>query len=163
MKVISKSEVIDILAEVFDPEIPALSIVDMGVLRGVERSEGKWIVSITPTYSGCPAMRVIEEDIREILVEKGVGPFEVVTRLTPAWTTDWLTDVGRKKLLESGIAPPVESTADKNSLLGTAHKVNCPFCRSDNTFMVSQFGSTACKALWKCNDCLEPFDYFKCL
>lgn len=161
--VMNADTILDFLSEVNDPEIPALSILDLGVLRSVVSENGKWIVTITPTYSGCPAMRVIEEDIVEVLKEKGISNFEIRTQLTPAWTTDWLTSTGKIKLIESGIAPPATTTANKNVLLGIDVKVACPFCKSVDTHMISQFGSTACKALWKCQDCLEPFDYFKCL
>jgi ring-1,2-phenylacetyl-CoA epoxidase subunit PaaD len=159
----TKESITSLLTEVFDPEIPALNIVDMGILRDVEITPERVIVRITPTYSGCPAMKTIEEDIHEILTEFNVGSFEVQTILSPAWTTDWLTENGRQKLLESGIAPPAETTANKRALTGGELSVSCPHCKSGNTKMISQFGSTACKALWKCNDCGEPFDYFKCI
>lgn len=153
----------DILKKVSDPEIPVLTVVDMGVVREVTEKEGELLVSITPTYSGCPAMNEIESNIRWALEEAGYDHVNVETRLSPPWTTDWMTDEGKEKLLEYGIAPPEGSSADKSVLFGEAKKVMCPQCRSRNTTMVSQFGSTACKALYKCNDCKEPFDYFKCL
>lgn len=150
------------LKEVFDPEVPVLSIVDLGIVRDVKiSSEGTEIV-ITPTYTGCPAMKVIEDDITSKLHSKGITDFKITTVLSPAWTTDWLTEEGKQKLKDFGIAPP-EGTADKNVLFGEPKKVHCPHCNSLNTVMKSQFGSTACKALYFCNDCLEPFDYFKCI
>ncbi len=153
----------NILKNVSDPEIPVLTVVDMGVVREVEEKDGKVLVSITPTYSGCPAMNEIESNIRWALEEAGYNEVEVKTILSPPWTTDWMTDEGKAKLQEYGIAPPEGSSADKSVLFGEAKKVMCPRCKSRNTIMVSQFGSTACKALYKCDDCKEPFDYFKCL
>lgn len=156
-------QVWNILKTVSDPEIPVLTVTDMGVVRGVEDVEGKLIVSITPTYSGCPAMNEIESNIRWALEEAGYDEVEVKTILSPPWTTDWMTDEGKQKLQEYGIAPPEGSSADKSVLFGEAKKVTCPHCKSRETTMISQFGSTACKALYKCEDCKEPFDYFKCL
>jgi ring-1,2-phenylacetyl-CoA epoxidase subunit PaaD len=153
----------DLLKEVEDPEIPVLNVVDMGVVRKVQLKGDSVIVDITPTYSGCPAMKTIEEDIEEILKEQDFSDVKVNVVLSPAWTTDWMTDDAKKKLREYGIAPPEHSTADKSALMGKDRSVTCPQCGSKNTEMVSQFGSTACKALWKCKDCLEPFDYFKCI
>ncbi len=159
----NESQVWDLLKEVEDPEIPVLSVVDMGVIRSVSLHDNQVSVTITPTYSGCPAMKTIEEDIREILNEQDFDQVEVLTVLAPAWTTDWMSEEGKVKLQEYGIAPPEHSTADKAALMGIEKTVTCPRCKSKNTVMVSQFGSTACKALWKCKDCLEPFDYFKCI
>jgi len=153
----------NILKNVADPEIPVLTVVDMGVVREVEVEDQKIIVSITPTYSGCPAMNEIESNIRWALEEAGYNKVEIKTLISPPWTTDWMTDEGKAKLQEYGIAPPEGSSADKSVLFGEAKKVMCPRCKSRNTTMVSQFGSTACKALYKCEDCKEPFDYFKCL
>lgn len=153
----------NILKNVADPEIPVLTVVDMGVVREVEVKDQKIIVSITPTYSGCPAMNEIESNIRWALEEAGYNKVEIKTLISPPWTTDWMTDEGKAKLQEYGIAPPEGSSADKSVLFGEAKKVMCPRCKSRNTTMVSQFGSTACKALYKCEDCKEPFDYFKCL
>ncbi|QNR25794.1 1,2-phenylacetyl-CoA epoxidase subunit PaaD [Croceimicrobium hydrocarbonivorans] len=152
-----------ILKNVADPEIPVLTVVDMGVVREVEVEDQKVIVSITPTYSGCPAMNEIESNIQWALEEAGYNEVEIKTLISPPWTTDWMTDEGKAKLQEYGIAPPEGSSADKSVLFGEAKKVMCPRCKSRNTTMVSQFGSTACKALYKCEDCKEPFDYFKCL
>ncbi|MFY7708389.1 MAG: 1,2-phenylacetyl-CoA epoxidase subunit PaaD [Flavobacteriales bacterium] len=159
----SEKEIWDILAEVEDPEIPVINVVEMGIVRGVQIEGDIVKVTITPTYSGCPAMKTIEEDIREILVEKKVPSFEVNTVLSPAWTTDWMTDIAKEKLRSTGIAPPVGTSSDKGLLMGKVRDVRCPRCGSKNTSMISQFGSTACKSLYKCNDCLDPFDYFKCI
>jgi ring-1,2-phenylacetyl-CoA epoxidase subunit PaaD len=162
-KLLSAEEVLQLLREVEDPEIPVLNVVDMGIVRRVSVTEGNVEVDITPTYTGCPAMKAIEEDIREVLAEQNFESVSIHTVLLPAWTTDWLTPDARKKLQDYGIAPPEHGTADKSALLGEPKHVTCPRCKSKNTSMISQFGSTACKALWKCNDCLEPFDYFKCI
>lgn len=151
------------LEEVTDPEIPVLTIRDLGVLREVEWEGSKLKVTITPTYSGCPAMDTIEKDIVKTLSSKGLENFEVLTSINPPWTTDWMTEEGRKKLEEYGIAPPAKGTANKRALFGKAQEVRCPKCKSMNTQMISLFGSTACKAMYKCNDCLETFDYFKCI
>jgi ring-1,2-phenylacetyl-CoA epoxidase subunit PaaD len=156
-------EIWDILAEVPDPEIPVINVVEMGIVRGVEVLGDKVVVTITPTYSGCPAMKAIEDDITEVLREKKIASYEVKTVLSPPWTTDWMTDEAREKLRETGIAPPEKDSADKGLLLGKVRTIKCPRCRSEHTHMISQFGSTACKALYKCDDCLEPFDYFKCI
>jgi ring-1,2-phenylacetyl-CoA epoxidase subunit PaaD len=159
---ITKHTIYSYLKEVFDPEVPVLSIVDLGIVRDV-KIDGEHIeVVITPTYTGCPAMKVIEDDITSKLNSKGINDLHITTVLSPAWTTDWLTEEGKTKLREFGIAPP-EGMADKNVLFGEPKKVHCPHCGSLNTVMKSQFGSTACKALYFCNDCLEPFDYFKCI
>jgi len=150
-----------LLERVSDPEVPVLSVIDLGVVRDVKISDNKISVTITPTYSGCPAMQVIEEDIRNVLSSLD-AEVEVITVLSPAWTTDWLSEDGKRKLREYGIAPP-ENEVDKSVLFAEPTVVPCPKCHSKNTKMVSQFGSTACKAHYQCNDCLEPFDYFKCL
>lgn len=153
-----------LLDAVCDPEIPALTIAELGILRDVrwDETEDMLEVVITPTYSGCPAMNTIEVNIRAALQEGGFGRVKITTVLSPAWTTDWLTGSGRQKLLDFGIAPPASASLDKKALLGERKAIICPFCHSDNTEMISQFGSTACKALFRCLDCLEPFDYFKC-
>lgn len=151
-----------ILASVSDPEIPVLSIMDMGVVRSAEMHGDIAEVSITPTYSGCPAMDVIGDDIKKALNEKGIEA-KVELVLSPAWTTDWITPKGRKALEDYGIAAPLEPEADIEALLGNKKIVQCPQCGSKNTKMISQFGSTACKAFFQCQDCQEPFDYFKCL
>ena len=147
----------ELLEEVKDPEIPVLSLRDLGILRGVHRDgEGLRIV-ITPTYSGCPAMRAIDDEVRATLARAGHTQVAVETRLSPPWTTDWMTAEGREKLRIYGIAPPVAAGPDEDPL------VACPNCGSAATRRVSEFGSTACKALYRCEACLEPFDYFKCL
>ncbi|MFT6983574.1 MAG: ring-1,2-phenylacetyl-CoA epoxidase subunit PaaD [Crocinitomicaceae bacterium] len=150
------------MEEVFDPEVPVLTIVDLGVLRNVEIIGDTVKITITPTYSGCPAMKRIEDDIVELLKEKGIDKVEVDLVLSPAWTTDWLSAEGRVKLKEYGIAPP-ENEVDKSVLFAEPTIVPCPKCDSRDTKLVSQFGSTACKAHYQCNTCLEPYDYFKCL
>lgn len=152
----------ELLEEVKDPEIPVLSVIDLGIVREVRRTNSGVTVVITPTYSGCPAMDTIEREIIEVLEKNGISS-EVETVLTPAWTTDWLSEKGRIALEEYGIAPPAEATTDKSFLTGKTKAVRCPLCKSNSTSMISQFGSTACKALYKCNDCLETFDYFKCI
>ncbi len=159
---ITTSAIWEFLEDVKDPEVPVLTVVDLGVVRNVElQNDNACTVTITPTYSGCPAMQVIEEGIIERLQQEGIST-KVITTLSPAWTTDWLSENGRKKLREYGIAPP-EDEVDKSVLFAEPTVVPCPNCGSKNTRMVSQFGSTACKAHYTCKDCLEPFDYFKCL
>jgi ring-1,2-phenylacetyl-CoA epoxidase subunit PaaD len=133
------------------------------VVRAVDLSGENPIVTITPTYSGCPAMNEIEQNIIAKLKAEGLDNAKVKTVLSPAWTTDWMTEEGRQKLEEYGIAPPAESTADKASILGKPKVVRCPRCKHEETTLISQFGSTACKALYRCDDCLETFDYFKCI
>ncbi|RIA10626.1 ring-1,2-phenylacetyl-CoA epoxidase subunit PaaD [Flavobacteriaceae bacterium MAR_2010_72] len=153
---------IPILEQVTDPEIPVLSIMEMGVVRSAIVENGIAKVEITPTYSGCPAMDVIGDDIKKALSEAGYEA-EIELILAPAWTTDWITPKGRKALEDYGIATPLDPEADKEVLLHGKRLVKCPQCGSTNTKMVSQFGSTACKAQFQCEDCQEPFDYFKCL
>ena len=152
----------EILESVSDPEIPVLSIMEMGVVRSANMINGIVEVEITPTYSGCPAMDVIADDIKLAFKEKGFEA-KVALVLSPAWTTDWITPKGRAALEKYGIASPLSAEADKEALLGNKKVVKCPQCGSFNTKLVSQFGSTACKAFFQCEDCLEPFDYFKCL
>lgn len=159
---VTESEIWTFLTEVSDPEIPVLTVVDLGVIRTVSYKNDLCTIVITPTYSGCPAMKVIEEDIIEKLNEKGIKNVKVELTLSPAWSTDWITENGRNKLLEYGIAPP-ENEVDKSVLFAEPTVVPCPKCRSKNTRMISLFGSTACKAHYQCNDCYEPYDYFKCL
>lgn len=157
-----ENELREILDGVSDPEIPVLTVLQMGVVRSARLENGKAKVQITPTYSGCPAMDVIGDDIKKALKDNGYDA-EVELILSPAWSTDWITPEGRMALEKYGIAAPLEADADKEALLGNKRVVKCPQCGSTNTVLVSQFGSTACKALFKCEDCLEPFDYFKCL
>lgn len=151
-----------LLEEVFDPEVPVLTILDLGVVRDVKQIGETFEVIISPTYSGCPAMNMIEVNIKAILQEHGYNQIKVTTILSPAWTTDWMSEAGKKKLKAYGIAPPVGKVVDKLALFGENKKIQCPQCDSDNTEMLSQFGSTACKSLYRCKNCLEPFDYFKC-
>lgn len=159
---IGVEEVFHFLEEVLDPEVPVLNIVDLGIVRDVNLANNQVEIIITPTYTGCPAMRVIEENILEKLKEHGLMDIKITTVLSPAWTTDWLSAEAKKKLKSYGIAPP-EGTADKSFLFAAPKVIACPQCGSLNTVMKSQFGSTACKALYICQDCKEPFDYFKCI
>ena len=169
---IEEQKVWKILETVTDPEVPILSIVDLGIVRKVELKvspaggdlEGAGIrVFITPTYTGCPAMDVINMNIRMALLENGFKNIEIKTILSPAWTTDWMSEAGKQKLKAYGIAPPnpkqIVCTTDA---FQEEEAIQCPHCNSYNTQLISRFGSTACKALYKCNDCQEPFDYFKC-
>ncbi|MEO1259553.1 MAG: 1,2-phenylacetyl-CoA epoxidase subunit PaaD [Bacteroidota bacterium] len=152
----------DLLTDISDPEIPVLSIMDMGIVRDIEMDGNNVLIKITPTYSGCPAMDTIAMEIK-IKLEQAGYKATVKNILSPAWTTDWITERGRRALEKYGIASPLEASLDKRALLDGERIVACPQCNSTNTKMVSQFGSTACKALFKCEDCYEPFDYFKCL
>ena len=153
---------IPILETVSDPEIPVLTVLDLGVIREAFEDNGVVIIKLSPTYSGCPAMDVIGDDLTKAFAEIGkVTKIELV--LAPAWSTDWISEEGRRKMEAYGIAPPLEAVADKAALLENKKIVKCTNCGSINTHLVSQFGSTACKALFKCDDCQEPFDYFKCL
>jgi ring-1,2-phenylacetyl-CoA epoxidase subunit PaaD len=149
-----------VAAGVVDPEIPVLTIADLGVLREVTIEDGRVEVTITPTYSGCPAMNMITLEIELALEREGFRNATVRTVLSPAWTTDWLSEDGRRKLRDYGIAPP-QATGSRRGLFGVEH-VMCPQCGSSDTELLSEFGSTACKALWRCKTCQEPFDYFKC-
>lgn len=158
-----KANILELLQVVKDPEIPVLSVVDMGVIRDIIQTEETLEVVITPTYTGCPAMDVIAKDIEDTLHQNGFSAVKITTVLHPAWTTDWITPIGRQKLEDYGIAPPIDGTADKRTLFAAPPKPRCPRCKSENTQMVSVFGSTPCKAQYKCSDCLEPFDYFKCI
>lgn len=147
---------------VVDPEIPVLTIADLGVLRGVALAEdGRVEVTITPTYSGCPAMGVIAAEVALALERAGIPGARVRTVLSPAWTTDWMTEEGRRKLLAYGIAPPARA-AGRRALFGEGEAVACPRCGSTETIRLAEFGSTACKALWRCEACREPFDHFRC-
>lgn len=153
------------LSELPDPEIPVLSLTDLGVIRDVAWEGDTLTVTVTPTYSGCPATAVIELDIEAALKARGVKQVALRRRLSPPWTTAWISDGGRRKLSAYGIAPPVEGTAATGrvtALLGNRPQVACPRCGSPDTEEVSRFGSTPCKAHWRCRACAEPFDYFKC-
>jgi ring-1,2-phenylacetyl-CoA epoxidase subunit PaaD len=152
----------EIASRVTDPEIPVLTIADLGILRGVSTDDnGTVVVTITPTYSGCPAMDAIREDLEKEFAAAGYGNVRVDLVLSPAWSTDWMTDEGKAKLQEYGIAPPTGKGHRGTVTLGMA--VKCPHCHSLNTRELARFGSTSCKALYSCRDCLEPFDYFKVL
>jgi len=160
---VSADQVYAWLQEVPDPEIPVLSVVDLGVVRDVSWDGEACVVVITPTYSGCPAMREITQDIQQTLARHGVAEVRVETRLAPAWTTDWMSEKGREALKGYGIAAPAERAVDisgiSRRMAGPA--IACPRCGSKDTRLVSNFGSTSCKALYRCVSCREPFDYFK--
>ncbi|MDH4107077.1 MAG: phenylacetate-CoA oxygenase subunit PaaJ [Gammaproteobacteria bacterium] len=157
-----EAQILAWLEDVADPEIPVLSVVDLGIVRGVHAGADGIEIEVTPTYSGCPATDVIEQSIVDALEERGLNSIRVRRCLSPPWTTDWISAAGRAKLAAYGIAPP-DRSADKRSLSGDAPRVSCPRCASGNTALVSQFGSTPCKAAYRCASCLEPFEYFKCL
>jgi len=157
------SQAWEVLNKVEDPEIPVISVVELGIVRDVIQMDVELVVNITPTYSGCPATQVIEEMVIEALHNAKLEPFKVNTVLSPPWSTDLISDEGKRKLKEYGIAPPEDESVDKKALMGEERQVTCPNCGSKNTHMVSQFGSTPCKSHFKCKECLEPFDYFKCL
>lgn len=152
-----------ILKDIPDPEIPVLTVLDLGIVRDVLLHNDEVEVIITPTYSGCPAMDMIAMNIRLALLENGFKNVRVTTVLSPAWTTDWMSEEGKKKLKEYGIAPPnPRQQVCNNDLFAPHEAVQCPHCNSYHTHRISEFGSTACKALYQCDDCKEPFDYFKC-
>jgi len=161
----------DWLAEVPDPEIPVISIVDLGIVRDLAWEDDTLVVTVTPTYSGCPATAVINLAIEEALHARGIERLRIERSLTPPWTSDWIAAEAREALRAYGIAPPIDGTAADGRLLGRIGRltggsnltVACPRCGSNRTERVSQFGSTPCKASWRCTDCLEPFDYFKCI
>lgn len=159
---ISTDRIHQLLEQVSDPEIPVLTIADLGIVRHVEDMGDYFDIHITPTYSGCPAMNAIETEILSVMELHGIK-VRVKLVLSPAWTTDWMTESGKQKLKAYGIAPPDADEISIDTLFGKKHHAECPRCNSRNTELISQFGSTACKALYKCKDCLEPFDYFKCL
>lgn len=157
------------LGEVADPEIPVISVVDLGIVRAVAFDGGQCVVTITPTYSGCPAMQVIADAVTEALQARGVADVRLVSQLSPAWTTDWMSEAGKAALKGYGIAPPAQQVIDISGLHAGIKRhaaalpvIACPNCGSTHTQLTSQFGSTPCKALYKCLDCREPFDYFKC-
>ena len=162
-KDISVQPIYQVLETVCDPEVPVLSILDLGIVREVQFHNEAVEVIITPTYTGCPAMDMIAMNIRLALIEQGYRDVIITSVLSPAWTTDWMTEAGKQKLKLYGIAPPHhrQQVAD-DKLFSEAAAVQCPHCNSYHTSRISEFGSTACKALYQCNDCKEPFDYFKC-
>lgn len=150
---VATSQVWEWLDQVPDPEIPVISLVDLGIIRNVDWQDDTLVVTVTPTYSGCPATTIINLDIETALRGHGIEKLELKRQLSPAWTTDWLTDKGAKKLEEYGIAPPQPAGVPSR----------CPHCGESDLEKISQFGSTPCKAHWRCKSCLEPFDYFKCI
>lgn len=164
---ISKSEIRSWLEEVTDPEIPVLNVVEIGIVRNIEFDNDQVIIKITPTYSGCPAMNTIETEIHKKLEEKGIESFKILTDYKETWTTDWMTGEAKRKLKEYGIAPPGNTDANSKSFLislkNSQKIVPCPYCNSTYTELQSEFGSTACKAQYYCNDCEEPFEHFKCI
>lgn len=160
---ISKEEILKLLSEIPDPEIPVINILELGILRDVIVNGDQVEVVITPTYSGCPAMKQIEQDVISKLKSISIENVKVKMVYHPAWTTDWITEGAKERLRQYGIAPPEKTTADKGALMGKEKVLECPRCKSKNTVMISQFGSTACKALFQCKDCQEAFDYFKCI
>ncbi len=160
--VIDKLHIEAVLMHVTDPEIPVLTIQDLGIYQGFDVEGDKIIVKITPTYTGCPAMDMISVNVKSAMQDAGYSNVEVKLVLSPTWSTDMISEDGLRKMKEYGIAPPVEKTTDKSYLTGEHRPIPCPQCNSKNTEVISQFGSTACKALYKCLDCKEPFDYFKC-
>jgi len=162
INVTAEQKIWKILGEVKDPEVPVLSIIDLGIVRSVNTSNGQVAVNITPTYSGCPAMDVIQMDIRLKLLEKGYKNIIISQSLSPAWTTDWMTEEGKRKLKTYGIAPPNPKQQFCSPEMFQQEAVQCPRCNSFHTEVISRFGSTACKALYRCLDCKEAFDYFKC-
>lgn len=149
----SQAQVWEWLDAIPDPEIPVISLVDLGIIRGVDWEDDTLVIKVTPTYSGCPATSMINIDIETALRDRGVEKLELRQQLAPAWTTDWLSDKGRAALEDYGIAPPQPAGGPDR----------CPQCGSKNLEKLSQFGSTPCKAQWRCCDCLEPFEYFKCI
>jgi ring-1,2-phenylacetyl-CoA epoxidase subunit PaaD len=158
---VSRDQVLEWLSKVPDPEVPALSITDLGIVRDVVVN-GEVVVALTPTYTGCPATEVIEQSVVDALHEHGVKDVVIDRVLSPPWTTDWISDEGREKLREYGIAPPAPG-GSKRAMLQGDRAIACPRCNSVDTSLVSEFGSTACKASYKCTACLEPFEYFKCI
>jgi ring-1,2-phenylacetyl-CoA epoxidase subunit PaaD len=160
---VKETTIWSLLEEVNDPEVPVLSIVDLGIVREVRRDGNRVEVIITPTYSGCPAMDAIRMNIRMVLLQHGYTDAVITTVLSPAWTTDWMSNKGKEKLQAYGIAPPLPTQPVCHpGLFHREEAIQCPRCHSYHTQRISEFGSTACKALYRCEDCKEPFDYFKC-
>jgi len=159
----SRAELLEILDAVKDPEVPVVSIVELGIVRDASATDAGVTITITPTYSGCPAMREIESEIRRVLGERGLDNVEIRTIYAPAWTTDWITPAAREKLEAYGIAPPGPAPAASGlvTLGRRAAQVRCPYCKSTRTELRSEFGPTACKSIWVCNDCRQPFEEFK--
>ena len=160
---ISKEHIWSVLATVTDPEVPVLTILDLGIVRDVKINGNEIEIIITPTYTGCPAMDMIAANIRMELAAHGLQHVKITSVLSPAWTTDWMTEDGKEKLKQYGIAPPnPKQQFCKAELFSHNEAVQCPHCNAYHTHRVSEFGSTACKALYQCDECKEPFDYFKC-
>lgn len=158
------TDIINEIKAIPDPEIPVITIEELGILKKISIENDTLLVTITPTYTGCPAMQHIENDIKKIAEKHFLSNYKITTVLSPAWTTDWISEAAKEKLRAYGIAPPEKTSVNKAVLLGKAERiVKCPQCGSTQTEMINQFGSTACKALYKCLSCMEPFDYFKCL
>lgn len=148
------------LGTIPDPEIPVISIKELGMLRDVVYKNGEYVVTITPTYTACPAMGLIEDQIKEKLSSFGISNVKINLAYSPAWTTDWMSEEAKQKLKKYGIAPPQHSSCSK--VFASVEKLHCPHCNSSDTSIISRFSSTACKALYRCNVCKEPFEYFKC-
>ncbi|MBI2269562.1 MAG: phenylacetate-CoA oxygenase subunit PaaJ [Bacteroidetes bacterium] len=162
--VINKEEIWNCLSQIPDPDIPVISITDLGLVRDVKINKDKVTVSVTPSYSGCPAMQLFKADILSALKTKGLNEVEVKTVYSPPWTTDWISETAKEKMRKHGIAPPEKVSSEKSVLfLESKKEINCPWCNSKDTKRTSQFGSTPCKALWFCNSCHQPFEYFKCI
>jgi ring-1,2-phenylacetyl-CoA epoxidase subunit PaaD len=158
-----KETIYTYLEEIKDPEIPVLSIVDLGIVRDIKQNDDELEIIITPTYSGCPAMDMITTAIKIEMASLGFKKVKVTHVISPAWTTDWMSEEGKQKLKEYGIAPPnAKQQVCNNKLFAADEAVQCPHCNSWHTHRISEFGSTACKALYQCDECKEPFDYFKC-
>jgi ring-1,2-phenylacetyl-CoA epoxidase subunit PaaD len=159
---ISEKQVYHWLSEISDPEIPVISILDLGIVRDVKTAEDKTAnITITPTYSGCPAMDIISMQIRMALMSRGFKKVNIELQLSPAWTTDWITEGGKQKMLEYGIAPPKRKANDPLGIF-EEDEIACPRCGSIHTEMISRFSATSCKAMYRCLDCKEPFEHFKC-
>jgi ring-1,2-phenylacetyl-CoA epoxidase subunit PaaD len=160
----SREELFEILQSVKDPEVPVLSVVELGIIRDVVASDTGVVVTITPKYSGCPAMHAIEFEIRRALAAEALGPVDIRTTYSPAWTTDWITAEAREKLEAYGIAPPGRpESSELIPLRRRASAIRCPYCKSYSTEQKSVFGSTACKSIWFCNECRQPFEEFKAI
>lgn len=162
----SKKDIWDLISEVTDPEIPVLTIVDLGIARSVDLEGDTFVIKITPTYSGCPAMMAIQNEIEKKLRKNGIQNFEVRKDFSETWTTDWMSDKAKKKLKDYGIAPPGQTENEDDflkSLKGDSRVIPCPYCDSIETELQSEFGSTACKSQYYCHNCDEPFEHFKCI
>lgn len=157
---VNTKNIVNILGSIPDPEIPVISIKELGMLRDVVYKNGEYIVTITPTYTACPAMGLIENQIKEKLSGFGISNVKINLTYSPAWTTDWMSEEAKQKLKKYGIAPPQHSSCSK--VFSSVEKLHCPHCNSSDTSIISRFSSTACKALYRCNVCKEPFEYFKC-